>query len=210
MSGKLLLVGAHPDDIEFGAGGTAARFISEGMQPKVIVFSNCSQSLRENSDPNQLIAECKLAMNELGISENCLSFYDVPVRNFPEHRQEILQTLIDEARSWQPDLVLYPNSDDIHQDHSTVGREIERALKHSTLWSYELPWNLLKSDSQGFVELSREYVDQKISAISKYVSQSERFYAQEDRVIAQMISHGAQIEVEYAERFSIPRSVRYL
>jgi LmbE family N-acetylglucosaminyl deacetylase len=210
MSGKMLLVGAHPDDIEFGAGGTIARFISEGMQPKVMVFSNCRQSLPKDSDPLQLISECKLAMKELGISENDLSFYDVPVRNFPEHRQEILQTLIDEARTWQPDLVLYPNADDIHQDHSTVGREIERALKHSTLWSYELPWNLLKSDSQGFVELSKEFVDKKISAISNYVSQSKRFYAQGDRITAQLISHGSQIEVEYAEKFYIPRSVRYL
>jgi LmbE family N-acetylglucosaminyl deacetylase len=210
MSGKLLLVGAHPDDIEFGAGGTVARFVSEGMEVKALVFSNCAQTLGESSEPDALITECKMAMSMLDVRQEDLNFFDIPVRNFPEHRQEVLQILIEQARSWQPDLVLYPNSDDVHQDHSTVGKEIERALKHSTLWSYELPWNNQKSDAQGFVELSQNFVDKKIAAISQYKSQSSRFYAAPERITAHLISRGSQIEVPYAEMFSIPRAIRYL
>jgi LmbE family N-acetylglucosaminyl deacetylase len=210
MTGKLLLVGAHPDDIEFGAGGTVARFVEEGMEVKAIIFSNCAQTLTSSSDANTLLSECKSAMKKLNVSEKDLNFFDIPVRNFPEHRQAVLQILIEEARAWQPDLVLYPNSEDIHQDHSTVGKEIERALKHSTLWSYELPWNNQKSDAQGFVELSPKFVDQKIEAISQYKSQESRFYAAPERIKAHLIARGSQIEVEFAEMFAIPRAIRYL
>lgn len=210
MSGKILLVGAHPDDIEFGAGGTVARLIDEGMSAEAMIFSNCEESLPAGIQYNELLEECKKALHTLGLNSSQIHFFDIPVRNFPSHRQEVLQILIDNARSMEPDLVLYPNPNDIHQDHSAVAKEVERALKNSTLWAYELPWNNLKSEAQGFVELNESHVKRKLEAISCYASQSQRFYADPSRINAHMISRGAQIGVAYAEMFAIPRSIKYL
>ena len=41
------------------------------------------------------------------------------------------------------DLVVLPNSTDVHQDHQVINREGIRAFKHSSILGYELVWNNL-------------------------------------------------------------------
>ena len=36
---KILFIGAHPDDIELGCGGTLTKYLEEGHEIEMIVFS---------------------------------------------------------------------------------------------------------------------------------------------------------------------------
>ena len=49
-----------------------------------------------------------------------LTVHDFDVRTFPDHRQEILELLIELWNDWQPDVVFQPSLHDIHQDHQTI------------------------------------------------------------------------------------------
>ena len=44
-------------------------------------------------------------------------------------------------RELQPDLVVTPTTDDIHQDHSVVSIESKQAFKATSILGYEVPWN---------------------------------------------------------------------
>ena len=43
----------------------------------------------------------------------------------------------------QPDLVVIPCSQDVHQDHQTIHNEAVRAFRHISIIGYELIWNNL-------------------------------------------------------------------
>ena len=58
--------------------------------------------------------------------------FDFEVREFPRDRQKLLETLVSLRNEIKPELVLMPNSDDVHQDHHTVYQEGLRAFKHSS------------------------------------------------------------------------------
>ena len=81
------------------------------------------------------------ATAELGIPAENLTVHDFDVRTFPDHRQEILELLIEIWNDWQPDCVFQPSLHDVHQDHQTIATEGLRAFKRTTILGYEIPWN---------------------------------------------------------------------
>ena len=81
------------------------------------------------------------ATTEIGIPADCLTVHDFDVRTFPDHRQAILELLIEIWNDWQPDCVFQPSLHDVHQDHQTIAQEGLRAFKRTTILGYEIPWN---------------------------------------------------------------------
>lgn len=105
----------------------------------------------------------------------------------------------------KPDLIFIPSVNDIHQDHQVIVNESLRAFKNSTIFCYELLWNLVSFRNQAFVKLEKEDVDIKIEAISKYKSQFFRKYSDPKFLEAQAIVRGVQGGYEYAEIFEVIR-----
>lgn len=203
---KYLFVGAHPDDIEFGAGATLAKSVMKNVDCYAIVFSNCHESLNSNSsEKNALVIESQKALARLGLLPDQMSFLDFQVRNFPESRQDILQVLFDLSRQHSFDKVFVPCSYDIHQDHQVVANESLRAFKFSTILGYELPWNNLESKLQFFNELDENQVQIKKDAISQFTSQKDRFYSGLDKVETILKFRGLQANLQFAEAFEVLR-----
>ena len=126
---KALLLAPHPDDGEFSCGGTLKKLIEEGVEVFYVAFSPCTKSVPEGFDNDVLYTELKDALSKLGIAEDHIITFNYDVREFPKFRQEILEDLIGIRKMVKPDLVLMPNSDDIHQDHHTIYKEGLRAFK---------------------------------------------------------------------------------
>ena len=203
---KYLFVGAHPDDIEFGAGATLAKSIMKNVDCYAIIFSNCHESLNSNtSDKNTLVIESQKALVKLGLLPDQMSFLDFQVRNFPESRQDILQVLFNLSREHSFDRVFVPCSYDIHQDHQVVAIESLRAFKFSTILGYELPWNNFESKLQFFSELDKHHVQIKKDAISQFNSQKDRFYSGLDKVETILKFRGLQANIQFAEAFEVLR-----
>ena len=199
----VLVLAPHPDDGEFSSGGTIKRLQEEGAKVYYVAFSPCIKSLPEGSAKDLLYKELDNACTHLGISDDRIIKFNFEVREFPKYRQEILEELIALKKRLNPDLVLLPNSDDLHQDHHTVYEEGVRAFKHTRVLGYELPWNSRKFSNDFFMKLERHHIEAKIKAIGEYKSQSFRSYKDEDLFFGLAKVRGTQCNAEYAEAFEL-------
>jgi N-acetylglucosamine malate deacetylase 1 len=204
---KVLVLAPHTDDGEFGCGGTLARLVDGGSEVRYVAFSIATRSLPEGFPPDTLAREVREATAELGIPESQLIVHDFEVRTFPEHRQEILELLIDLWEEWKPDAVLQPSLRDIHQDHQVIAAEGLRAFKRTTILGYEIPWNNFNFDYQAYIALEEEHVERKARALGKYESQQHRRYSNPEYIRSVARTHGINVNREYAEVFEVYRVV---
>jgi LmbE family N-acetylglucosaminyl deacetylase len=162
----------------------------------------------EGLPPDTLIKECQRAVKILGIPSDRLILLDYEVRTFAEHRQEILENLIEYRQKIQPELVLVPSSNDTHQDHMTVYWETLRALKKkASIWGYEHPWNNLSFTTDIFVKLKEQHLATKLKALKNYESQNDRSYFSEKYIRSLALTRGLNVDWQYAETFELVRLV---
>jgi LmbE family N-acetylglucosaminyl deacetylase len=204
---RVLVLAPHTDDGEFGCGATMARLVEAGVEVRYVAFSIATKSLPAGFPPDTLAREVREATAELGIPEGRLTVHDFEVRTFPEHRQEILELLIEIWQDWAPDAVLQPSLGDIHQDHHVIAEEGIRAFKRTTVLGYEIPWNTLDFSFQAYVSLEPRHVERKVAALERYASQQHRNYANADYIWNLARTRGINIGRELAEAFEVYRVV---
>lgn len=204
---KILVLAPHTDDGEFGCGGSIARFISEGKHVYYAAFSTAEESVPEPWPKDILKTEVKEATLRLGIPQSQLIIFNFKVRELSYHRQEILEAMVKLKRDICPDLVFFPSSSDVHQDHSTISIEGIRAFKNTSILGYEIPWNNIEFHTEAFISLSEENINRKVFALDAYNSQKGRSYANEEFVRSLARMRGVQIGIRYAEAFEVIRWV---
>ena len=64
---KVLVLGPHPDDGEFGCGATIKKWTEEGAEVYYVVMSPCTKSVPEDFDKHILYKELNNAAPKLGI-----------------------------------------------------------------------------------------------------------------------------------------------
>ena len=204
---RALVLAPHTDDGEFGCGGTMARLVAAGADVRYVAFSIATRSLPEGFAPDTLAREVREATAELGIPADRLTVHDFDVRTFPDHRQEILELLIEIWNDWKPDAVFQPSLHDVHQDHQTIAQEGLRAFKRTTILGYEIPWNNFDFSYQAYIALDEAHIERKVAALAKYASQQHRRYANSDYVWNVARTHGTNVNRDYAEVFQVYRVV---
>ncbi len=202
---KILVLAPHTDDGELGCGGSISRWLEENCEVHYIAFSAAEESVPEGYPKNQLREEVKKAMAIIGVPDDNLKVYNYAVRKLNFVRQEILDMLIQLRNDIQPDLVVIPCSQDVHQDHQTIHNEAVRAFRHISIIGYELIWNNLSFHTDLFVELTEEQLQAKISALEAYETQRHRPYMRADFIRSLAIVRGVQINKQYAESFEVIR-----
>src|SRR5512136_2551302 len=129
----VLAVGAHPDDIELGSGGTIYKAVQAGARVIALYMTRGGKI----TDTNVRMRESTEAMNILGVEE-------VYFENFPDTEIldsfEAINCLEQYALKYQPDIVLTHSINDTHQDHRRVGwlamasfKNISKVLAFETL-----------------------------------------------------------------------------
>jgi len=204
---KVLVLAPHTDDGELGAGGTIAKLVENGSEVYYAAFSTAEQSVPAGFPKDILKTEVKNATAKLGIAPEHLLIYNYEVRKLNYVRQEILEELTRLNRQINPDLILLPSLNDIHQDHSTVAHEGLRAFKQKTILGYELIWNNLTFSTSCFTPLKKSHVVKKYEALKEYKSQQHRYYVSEDFITSLARIRGVQIGEEFAEAFEVIRLV---
>lgn len=190
---SVLVISAHCDDIELGCGASISKFLESGYVVHSIAFSTCNNK--------SLKSEHIESLNVLGIKSRWV--LDYPVRRFSEHRQEILEALLNCKLLWNPTIVFIPRGSDIHQDHEVIHKEALRAFKDCSILGYELIWNNVISSTECVIEVSSYNVGKKISALSKYKSQGGKRYFDPDFISNLAKVRGTQNDCEFAECFQI-------
>lgn len=202
---KILVIAPHTDDGELGMAGTIAKLIDHGVEVYYCGFSIAEAAVPKGFPKEILADEVKEATKSIGILEKNLTIHRFPVRCFSEHRQAILQTMIDLKIIRDYDAVFIPSINDIHQDHQVIAQEAIRAFKNTSILSYELPWNNLTFNNTCFVQLEKQYIEKKIRAINMYQSQAHQSYMAPDFIEGLARVRGTQINILYAEVFEVVR-----
>ncbi|ROR02904.1 PIG-L deacetylase family protein [Desulfosoma caldarium] len=128
-----LIIAAHPDDPEFGAAGTVAKWTREG---KRVVYVICTDGDKGTNDramnPKELARirqdEQQAAARVLGVQEVVFLHYpDQGLEDTPEFRRELVRSI----RRFRPAIVL--SSDPYrrylwHRDHRIVGQVVMDAV----------------------------------------------------------------------------------
>lgn len=124
---RVIVIGAHPDDCESDAGGTAALFAEMGHKVKFVSVTNGDAGHHEMGGgvlAKVRYEESMEAAERLGIDEYVV---------LPNHDGELEPTLevrlqiIREIRKWGADLVLAPRPNDYHPDHRYTGILVQDA-----------------------------------------------------------------------------------
>jgi LmbE family N-acetylglucosaminyl deacetylase len=203
----VLILSPHPDDGEIGCGGTIARFIEEEKTVYHALFCAAENVGVEAVSKDQRYEEFRAANEMMGIEFHNTYIRDFPHRELHTRRQDILQTMLDLKVRVDPDLVLMPCPDDLHQDHRTIATEGVRAFKKCNLWGYEMLWNNLTFHTHNFVRLQLRHVIKKNKVIHEYKTQKHRDYFNDGFVESLAQARGTQIGFEYAEVFEHIRGV---
>lgn len=201
---RILFVGAHPDDIEIGAGALLAQL---SKIPDVELLCATISDNQKNPKLKNIVEEHYKSMAILGIREEDILMKDFETRNFPRDRQEILEFLYELNGTFNPDIVFTHSEADIHQDHGVVTTEALRAFRGRTV----LGFDVLRS-SYGFfphflVEVSEEEAGLKVKALEAYETYRTRYYFDPEIIRSTLVRHGALAERPFAEGFDILRIV---
>ncbi|MCS3901429.1 PIG-L deacetylase family protein [Methanococcus voltae] len=205
---NVLFLSPHTDDVELGAGGTLLKFLEKGYNVKWMVFSTSEDSVPEGQPKDMLQNEFEDVAKSIGLKESQYVINHFKVRRLNEHRQEVLDELIKMRKDFNPDLIVGPSLNDHHQDHQVVANEMIRAFKTTaSIISYELPWNHVKFNTQLFVGLTENQVNQKIELLKNYKSQLilNRSYFADEFIKGWARTRGIQTKYDYAEAFEVVR-----
>jgi LmbE family N-acetylglucosaminyl deacetylase len=203
---KVLFLSPHTDDVELGAGGTLLKFLENRYEILWVVFSTAEDSLPHNVPKDTLKKEFLNVCGSLGLRERDYKIFNFRVRRLHEHRQEILEKLVEIREDFFPDLVIGTSPNDYHQDHQVLTNEMIRAYKNtSSIICYELPWNHVRFDTRAFVKLERSHIKKKIDLLKNYKSQmkQKKSYFSEEFVFGWARLRGVQVYSEFAEAFEV-------
>lgn len=123
---RIIVFGAHPDDAEFKAGGTAAKWAQQGHHVKLVSVTNGDIGhWRMAGGPlaQRRTAEVQAAAKVLGVTSQVLDIHDGELEPTLENRRLITRLI----REWQADIVISHRPWDYHPDHRYVGVLVQDA-----------------------------------------------------------------------------------
>ncbi len=123
---RLLILGAHPDDAEYHAGGLAAIYRELGHTVKMVSVTDGGAGHHQRSS-DELVQlrrrEASQAGAVIGAEYVTWDFPDGALTPSLEVREQIIR----EIRTFAPDLVLTHRTSDYHPDHRAVGQAVQDA-----------------------------------------------------------------------------------
>jgi LmbE family N-acetylglucosaminyl deacetylase len=201
---RILCLGAHPDDIEIGAGGTVLRLVAGGRVAAVtwVVLSGTPERVAEGTEA----ARKALA----GVVEPRILFHDLPDGRFPAS-WERAKALVEALKDERPDLVIGPSLHDAHQDHRLLAELTWTTFRDHLVLGYEIPkydGDLVTPNL--YVPLEEADLARKVELIeSSFRSQAGRtwFDPETFRGLARIRGIEAGGAVRYAEAFHARKAI---
>jgi LmbE family N-acetylglucosaminyl deacetylase len=192
----LVALGAHPDDIEIGAGGTlltlAAAF--PGLRAHYVLFSGGPERQAEAR------AAAAAFLPEARVS---FTLHQLPDGRLPAHWGSVKEILEEAARQAPADLVLAPSRRDAHQDHRTIARLVPTAFRDALVLHYEIPkWDGDLGQPGLFVPLDEPTARRKVELLHAcFPSQKDRDWWDDEVFLGLARLRGMECRSRYAEAF---------
>lgn len=123
MKLDILAIGAHPDDVELGCGGTIAKMIAQGKSVGIIDLTQGELGTRGTAETRKQEADDAAKILGISIREN-LKFADGFFIDDQTHQLKIVEII----RKYRPDVILSNAPHDRHPDHGKASKLIDTAV----------------------------------------------------------------------------------
>src|SRR5262249_28668121 len=123
---RILVIGAHPDDADIKAGGTAAKWCALGHVVKLVSLTNGEAGHQTQHGPQlaeRRLAEARAPPPVIGATYDVFDHPDGQLDDRLEYRHEVIRLL----RTFRPDLVITHRATDYHPDHRFTGLLVQDA-----------------------------------------------------------------------------------
>jgi LmbE family N-acetylglucosaminyl deacetylase len=203
---RILCLGAHPDDMEIGCGGSVLRLLAEhpGSSCWWVVLSGGGTGRESEAQDGAARFLAKAAERRVAVHQ----FRD---GHFPVALSGIKDALEEVQRGFSPDLIFTHYRDDRHQDHRTVSDVTWQTFRDHLVLEYEVPkWDGDLGVPNCYVALSEAVRRQKVEhLLTAFPSQRDKRWFSAETFLALMRLRGVECGVSegYAEAFQARKVV---
>jgi len=202
---RLLAIGAHPDDIEIGCGGTILKLVEEGSVSAIwwVVLSG----------EDERAAEAQASANALldGAAEKRVIMRDFKDGFFPYDGGELKAFFETLKSEFSPDVVFTHQRNDLHQDHRTTCELTWNTFRDHLILEYEVPkYDGDMGSPNLFVPLDGDLCRQKVGhLLDHFASQRAKRWFKEDLFSGLLRLRGMECQspTSFAEAFYCRKAV---
>ena len=168
---RILLLGAHPDDVEIGCGGAVLKLIEEhpSVEVRYVAFSA--------SKDREAEARAACAALTAGAAKVSIDVHGFRDSFFPWGEPERIKEVLSAVRKdFDPDVVFTHRRSDLHQDHELISQLTWTQFRDHMIFEYEIA--KFEGDfgtPNVFVPLTEKQAKRKVEIIlESYKSQHNR------------------------------------
>jgi LmbE family N-acetylglucosaminyl deacetylase len=193
---RVLLIGAHPDDIEIGCGGTIlalTRAVPDLEVTWVVLAAEGERAEEARVSAEAFLGDCRSPDIRLH-----------PWRDgFLPSYGEAVKDAFEDLKPVAPDLVLTHTRSDLHQDHRFASELTWQTFRDHLILEYEIP----KYDGDlgapnVFVPLDENVIAEKIRLLEEHhMTQTAKHWFDEELFRGLMRIRGMEAATRYAEAF---------
>ncbi len=201
---RVLALGAHPDDIEIGAGGTLIRLVEE--RPAVEI-----QWVVLGASPARAVeARAGAQASASGAGHLEVVIGDLPDGHFPAHYDQ-LKDQVEALKDRRPDLIFAPRLEDRHQDHRLLAEVVWQTFRDHLILEYEIPkYEGDLGSANLYVPLSEAHLAAKLAVLNaSFPSQHGRHWFSDEtfRAVLRLRGIESNAPAGWAEAFTVRKLV---
>jgi LmbE family N-acetylglucosaminyl deacetylase len=198
---KVLAIGAHPDDIELGAGGTIVNHVKAGDEVHFLILTYGEKGGEMSQRKIEAEESAKI------LNAKSVTFGGIPDTKISDG-VETIQKIEDIVENILPDRVYTQCVQDRHQDHrNTAYASFSACRRAAEVFSYESPDSYPKFVPQYYVQIT-DSIEQKIEALKKFDSQQNKKFFEVEAIRGLALFRGYQVGIPYAEAFEVVRLIK--
>lgn len=171
---NILCIGAHPDDIELGCGGTLIKAARDHHRIFMYVLTRGGAS----GDPIQRTREMVASAKYIGAEKLWADSFEDSKMIVTNKLVSHLEYFIHEA---SPEIIFTHSLDDYHHDHRAIAEATLEASRHfQNVLAYEIPITK-KFTPQVYCDIS-DVIDEKVELIRLFQSQQNKLFTRTNAI----------------------------
>lgn len=208
---SVVFIGAHPDDIELGCGGTVCYFVNKGYDVYCYHLTNGTYTDISGNTMRtfeEIIETSKKSLGILGVKEENIYFSDTPataLKDCKENISELQNYIIDKNTNM---IFTHSHPDTYHQDHRAAHNITMASARRyvNNIFLFEIIFNFAAGMMipNYYINIS-EYIEKKTQALRFHRTEYNKYNGERwiDSIVSLAKYRGIQVDVDYAEAFHV-------